>query len=160
MRIRVRFGAIRLVSIAFACARPELHLAPTRLTVARVQDRVWPRRNRVEHAREMSRSAGSSANGPDACIRPIGRKKGDRNMASLSTYELHSGDITVLDRHEKAERRLGMVIEGRWRLDRVVGSGGMGAVYRARHRNGRVAAIKVMHSELADRADLRERFFT
>jgi serine/threonine-protein kinase len=82
-------------------------------------------------------------------------------MTSASkTYELHSGDITVLDRHENAERRLGMVIEGRWRLDRVVGSGGMGAVYRARHRNGRVAAIKVMHSELAERADLRERFFT
>jgi serine/threonine protein kinase len=81
-------------------------------------------------------------------------------MTSASTYELHSGDITVLDSHDKAERRLGMVIEGRWRLDRVVGSGGMGAVYRARHRNGRVAAIKVMHAELAERADLRERFFT
>jgi serine/threonine-protein kinase len=35
----------------------------------------------------------------------------------------------------------------------------MGAVYRARHRNGRVAAIKIMHTELAHRADLRTRFF-
>ncbi len=81
-------------------------------------------------------------------------------MTSASTYELRSGDIVVLDTPEDPERRLGSVLDGRWRLDRVVGSGGMGAVYRARHRNGRVAAIKIMHSKLAHRADLRERFFT
>lgn len=81
-------------------------------------------------------------------------------MTSASPYELQSGDIVVLDTPEEPERRLGSVIDGRWRLDRVVGSGGMGAVYRARHRNGRVAAIKIMHSKLAHRADLRERFFT
>lgn len=80
-------------------------------------------------------------------------------MACASPYQLKSGDLIVLDRPETVERRVGGVIDGRWRLDRVIGSGGMGAVYRARHRNGRVAAIKIMHSELAHRADLRERFF-
>lgn len=79
-------------------------------------------------------------------------------LASASTYELRSGDIVVLDPDISAQR-IGSVIDGRWRLERLVGSGGMGAVYRARHRNGRVAAIKVMHAELAHRADLRERFF-
>jgi hypothetical protein len=47
--------------------------------------------------------------------------------------------------------RLGSLLGGRWRLQRLLGEGGMGVVYEARHeRNGKRAAIKVLHA-LTDR---------
>jgi serine/threonine protein kinase len=42
--------------------------------------------------------------------------------------------------------RQGEVIGGRFELERLVGSGGMGAVYRARELTSeRVVAVKVLH---------------
>jgi serine/threonine-protein kinase len=46
----------------------------------------------------------------------------------------------------------------KWRLERLLGVGGVGAVYEARHRNGSRAAIKVLHRDLAWSALERERF--
>ncbi|MBX3188301.1 MAG: serine/threonine protein kinase [Labilithrix sp.] len=57
-----------------------------------------------------------------------------------------------------AQRRVGSVLHEKWTLERILGSGGMGAVYAARHRNGARAAVKVLHPELARRPDVRERF--
>ena len=54
--------------------------------------------------------------------------------------------------------RVGEVLRGRWRLDQRLGSGTMGEVYAATHRNGRRAAIKLMHGRLARDRVLRERF--
>lgn len=45
---------------------------------------------------------------------------------------------------EQARQRVGAVLRGKWRLDALIGIGGMGAVYAATHRNGRRAAIKVL----------------
>ena len=45
---------------------------------------------------------------------------------------------------EQARARVGDVLKGKWKLDRVIGIGGMGAVYAATHRNGRRCAIKVL----------------
>lgn len=45
---------------------------------------------------------------------------------------------------EQARAREGAVLRGKWRLERLLGVGGMGAVYEAAHRNGRRVAIKVM----------------
>ena len=59
---------------------------------------------------------------------------------------------------DPAEGRVGSVLDAKWTLERVLGSGGMGAVYAARHRNGARAAVKVLHPELARRPDVRERF--
>lgn len=50
------------------------------------------------------------------------------------------------------------MLDEKWTLERILGSGGMGAVYAARHRNGARAAVKVLHPELARRSDVRERF--
>jgi serine/threonine protein kinase len=47
---------------------------------------------------------------------------------------------------------------GEWRLETLLGSGGMAAVYSARAPNGARAAIKVLHKELSTRADIRQRF--
>lgn len=57
-----------------------------------------------------------------------------------------------------AEERLGEVINGKWTLERLLGVGGMAAVYAARDREGNVAAVKVLHPEMSRRADVRDRF--
>lgn len=54
--------------------------------------------------------------------------------------------------------RVGMVLDEKWTLEKLLGSGGMGAVYAARHRNGARSAVKVLHPDLARVPDVRERF--
>ena len=58
----------------------------------------------------------------------------------------------------EAKRRVGTTLRGKWRLERILGVGGMGAVYEARHRNGMRGAVKVLDSSLAREQDCRERF--
>jgi serine/threonine-protein kinase len=51
------------------------------------------------------------------------------------------------------------VLNGKYRLDRVVGVGGMAAVYAATHlRNASRVAVKVLHTEMAADANVRARF--
>jgi serine/threonine-protein kinase len=59
---------------------------------------------------------------------------------------------------QRAESLLGTVLREKWRLDRLIGLGGMAAVYAATHRNGKQAAIKILHPEAARIADIRARF--
>jgi serine/threonine-protein kinase len=54
--------------------------------------------------------------------------------------------------------REGSVLDGKWTLERLLGSGGMAAVYSARHRNGARAAVKILHPEFAKQTEVRERF--
>ncbi len=57
-----------------------------------------------------------------------------------------------------AEKRIGRVLRSKWRIDRLIGVGGMAAVYSGTHRNGSRGAIKVLHAEFASDAIVRERF--
>ena len=53
----------------------------------------------------------------------------------------------------------GRVIANTYHLDKEIGSGGMGKVYKARHeRMERIVAIKVLNSELAQDPNSRKRF--
>ena len=52
----------------------------------------------------------------------------------------------------------GSILRGKYRIDRVLGFGGMAAVYAATHRNQKRFAVKVLHSDLSHRRDLRTRF--
>src|SRR5262249_32983998 len=54
--------------------------------------------------------------------------------------------------------RIGSVLRDRWRLDELLGVGGMAAVYAATHRNKKRVAIKVLHECFAADADIRKRF--
>jgi serine/threonine protein kinase len=47
-----------------------------------------------------------------------------------------------------AELRVGKILKAKWRLDALIGIGGMAAVYAATHRNGSRVAIKVLHRHL------------
>jgi serine/threonine protein kinase len=54
---------------------------------------------------------------------------------------------------EEAERRVGTVISGKWRVDSLLDSGSMASVYAVTHRNGARAALKMLHPALcADKA--------
>jgi serine/threonine protein kinase len=54
---------------------------------------------------------------------------------------------------------IGSVVNGKYRLTRLLGDGGMGSVYEAQHAVlGTRVAIKVLHPELARRTGLVERF--
>jgi eukaryotic-like serine/threonine-protein kinase len=52
----------------------------------------------------------------------------------------------------------GQTLYGRWTVERLIGVGGTSTVLQARHRNGRRAALKVLHPHLAAHGHTRERF--
>jgi serine/threonine protein kinase len=62
------------------------------------------------------------------------------------------------DLEPRFARRLGTVLRGKYRLDSVLGVGGMAAVYAATHRNQKRFAVKVLHAELSIYGELQERF--
>ena len=60
---------------------------------------------------------------------------------------------------KQAARRVGTDLSAKWRIDKVLGVGGMGAVFAATHKNnGTRAAVKVLHIEYARATEVRERF--
>ncbi len=56
------------------------------------------------------------------------------------------------------ERRLGTTVRDKWTLERILGVGGMAAVYVGLHRIGRRDALKILHPEGAKRKDVCQRF--
>lgn len=58
----------------------------------------------------------------------------------------------------QARTRVGQTLKGKWRLDVLLGVGGMAAVYGATHRNGSRVAVKILHPELSTNAEVRSRF--
>jgi eukaryotic-like serine/threonine-protein kinase len=52
----------------------------------------------------------------------------------------------------------GQTLFGKWTVERLIGVGGTATVLQARHRNGRRAALKVLHPHLASHGRTRERF--
>jgi serine/threonine protein kinase len=59
---------------------------------------------------------------------------------------------------QQAERRVGTIIGGKWRVDALLGSGSMAAVYGVTHRNGARAALKILHPTLCTDPAVCERF--
>ena len=60
---------------------------------------------------------------------------------------------------ERAEALVGRTIDGRYRIDSVIATGGMGAVYLARHLKLRKrVALKVLHPALVGDAESLRRF--
>jgi len=57
-----------------------------------------------------------------------------------------------------AKRRVGRLIKEKYRVDSLIGIGGVAAVYAATHRNGLRVAIKVLHAEHSNNAGIKTRF--
>jgi serine/threonine-protein kinase len=62
------------------------------------------------------------------------------------------------DDDSRALERVGSVLNEKWTLERLLGMGGMAAVYAGRHRNGARAAVKMMHPTLSRHREVCERF--
>ena len=58
----------------------------------------------------------------------------------------------------RALERIGSVLRGKYRLDGILGVGGMAVVYAATHRNRKRFALKVLHAEFSVQPDFRARF--
>ena len=57
------------------------------------------------------------------------------------------------------DQYIGKMLDDRYEILELIGSGGMSNVYKARcHRLNRLVAIKILKSDLADNADFRRRF--
>jgi serine/threonine-protein kinase len=74
--------------------------------------------------------------------------------AGATTERVKSGGRSA----DQAHARVGTTLRDKWRLDSVLGVGGMAVVYAATHRNGTRAAVKVLHAELSINELARERF--
>ena len=77
-----------------------------------------------------------------------------RRYATLTAGPVDDyGDI-----ERRASERVGTVLNNKWTLDRLLGMGGMAAVYAGTHRNKKRGAIKILHLELSTDKFIRERF--
>lgn len=57
-----------------------------------------------------------------------------------------------------AERRIGTVLRDKYRVEKVLGVGGMAVVYKVTHRNQAEFALKMLHPQLSMQEDVRTRF--
>jgi serine/threonine protein kinase len=55
-------------------------------------------------------------------------------------------------------KRIGTIVREKWTLERLIGVGGMAAVYVGMHRIGRRDALKILHPEAAKSKEIRDRF--
>ncbi len=70
-----------------------------------------------------------------------------------------TAEHTVQDELSLAKQRLGSVLAGKWRLERLIGLGGMAAVYASRDpASDGFVAIKILHSEYSTNDGVRARF--
>src|SRR5580692_2289878 len=58
----------------------------------------------------------------------------------------------------RARGRIGVLLQDKWKLDSLLGIGGMAAVYAATHRNGKRVAVKMLHPEFSHDEEIRTRF--
>src|SRR5689334_18254340 len=63
-----------------------------------------------------------------------------------------------MDDKEVCEKRLGTTLRNKWTLEKLLGVGGMAAVYVGVHKIGRREAIKILHPDAARSNDMRARF--
>jgi serine/threonine protein kinase len=62
------------------------------------------------------------------------------------------------DEKARARARVGLTVNNKFRIDSLLGIGGMAAVYACTHRNGARKALKILHNEFARDKGITERF--
>ena len=77
-----------------------------------------------------------------------------RAMADAAENEVLGGG----DEKARARARVGLTINNKFRIDALLGVGGMASVYACTHRNGARKALKILHNEFARDQGITERF--
>ena len=62
------------------------------------------------------------------------------------------------DEKARARARVGLTVNGKYRIDGLLGVGGMASVYACTHRNGTRKALKILHNEFARDKGITDRF--
>ncbi len=73
---------------------------------------------------------------------------------SCALAKLDEGDAREISR---SFLPAGTLLRGKYRIDGVIGTGGMAVVYAATHRNRKRFALKMLHPDLSHRAEIRSR---
>jgi hypothetical protein len=90
-------------------------------------------------------------------VRPPPRVRGGGVTLRRGANQVQQGDDGS-ELHARVRSRLGQIVRGKYCLTRVIGVGGMAAVYAAQHRNGKEFAVKMLHPELSASSEMRRRF--
>ncbi|MFT3775529.1 MAG: serine/threonine-protein kinase [Minicystis sp.] len=75
-------------------------------------------------------------------------------MAEAAESEVLGGG----DEKARARARVGLTINNKFRIDALLGVGGMASVYACTHRNGARKALKILHTEFARDQGITDRF--
>src|SRR6185436_16702104 len=79
----------------------------------------------------------------------------DVSRSQMSTEHLKLVPAPV----ESRDPLIGQVLDGRYQIEKVLGEGGMGLVYKARHTTlGKSLAIKVLKAEVSKDQEIVQRF--
>jgi serine/threonine-protein kinase len=89
-----------------------------------------------------------------AALAARARRAGVRKLLRVTSTGM-SDEEDVL---KFAAERIGSTLHGKYRLDAIVGVGGMAVVYAATHRNQKRFAVKILLPEFSVRGEFRQRF--
>jgi serine/threonine protein kinase len=96
---------------------------------------------------------------PSLALAPTVRAEGAAQASESSVPSaVDGGWVRACFSMADASRRVGTMLAGRWTLRKVLGIGGMGAVFAADHRNGKKVAIKILKPELCGDPEVVRRF--
>lgn len=93
------------------------------------------------------------------CLEPDSMHKSTRLMANLRPMLEDKNAIKDYSEGDTRERKIGDLISEKYRVEKVLGRGGMSVVYLARHVSlGKLVAIKMMHLNMVTTGSFLQRF--